>query len=75
MAEEIRKRELNKALRMLGEINDKQEKIIDDLTRVLVERVLYHPILNLRKAALNGDSGMILVAQKLFELKLSERRI
>jgi glutamyl-tRNA reductase len=70
-AEEIRRRELNKALRMLGEVNDKQQKVINDLTLVLIERILYHPILNMRKAAINGDFDTILVAQKLFDLNLS----
>jgi glutamyl-tRNA reductase len=69
-AEEIRRRELKKALRMLGEISDKQQKVINDLTLVLIEQVLYEPILNIRKAAINGDFDTILVAQKLFDLNL-----
>ena len=70
-AEEIRRRELKKSLRMLGEIDDKQRRVINDLTSVLIERILYYPILNIRKAALNGDVNTISTAQKLFDLKSS----
>lgn len=74
-AEEIRRKELKKALRMLGEIDDKQRRVINDLTLVLIERVLHHPILNIRKAALNDDVNMISVAQRLFNLNQSQGRM
>lgn len=67
-AEEIRRKEMKKALRLLGKLNDGQQKVIDDLTLVLIERVLYHPVKNLRKAAVNGDVETMLVAKKLFNL-------
>jgi glutamyl-tRNA reductase len=70
-AEEIRRKELKKALRMLGKLDDDQQKVIDDLTLVLIERILHHPIKNLRNAAVNGDVNTISVAQKLFNLDLS----
>lgn len=70
-AEEIRRKELKKALRMLGKLDDDQQKVIDDLTLVLIERILHHPIRNLRNAAVNGDVNTISVAQKLFNLDLS----
>lgn len=70
-AEEIRRKELKKTLRMLEKLNDDQQKVIDDLTLVLIERILYHPIRNLRKAAVNGDVNTMTVAQKLFNLNLS----
>jgi len=67
-AEEIRRKELKKALRMLGKLGDDQQKVIDDLTLVLTKRILHHPIRNLRNAAVNGDVNTISVAQKLFNL-------
>lgn len=74
-AEEVRRRELEKALKMLGEMNDKQLRVIDDLTLVLIERILHHPILNMRKAALNGDVDMISIAQRLFNLSPSIQEV
>lgn len=70
-AEEIRQKELKKALKMLGQINGKQRSIINDLTLVLTERILHHPILDTRKAALNGDVNTISVVKRLFDLKSS----
>jgi glutamyl-tRNA reductase len=70
-AEEIRRKELKKTLKMLGKLDDDQQKVIDNLTLVLIERILYHPIKNLRNAAVNGDVNTISVAQKLFDLNLS----
>jgi len=58
---------------MLGETNGKQQRIIDDLTLVLVERILHHPILNIREAALNDDLQTISIAQKLFNLNYEEK--
>lgn len=71
-AEEIRRKELRKALGMLGKLNNDQRKVINDLTFVLIERILYHPITNLRKAAVSGDITTMSVAQKLFNLNLSQ---
>lgn len=70
-ADEIRQKELKKAFRMLGKLSADQQKIIDDLTLTLIERILYHPIRNLRKATLNGDINTISAAQKLFNINPS----
>jgi len=66
--EEVRRKELKKALKMLGEIDEKQQKVINDLTLVLTERILRHPISNIRKAALSDDVNTISVARRLFNL-------
>jgi glutamyl-tRNA reductase len=64
---------LKKALKMLGKFDASQRKVIDDLTQKLTERILYHPILKLRKAAESGDITKVLFAQELFDLNLSQR--
>ncbi len=65
-AEVIRLRETNKAYRMLGEMNGK-EKVVDDLTKVVVDRVFFDIIRNLKKAAENDDKEVLKTAKYLFE--------
>lgn len=70
-AEEIRRRELMRALNMLGKIDEKDKKIIDDLTCILMKKTFVPIIENLRLAAINDDIQMINVAVKLFGMELS----
>jgi glutamyl-tRNA reductase len=67
-AEEIRQKELKKALKMLGKIDIKEKKVIEDLTQVITERILYEPVINLRKAAEYNDINTLKTAKKLFKL-------
>ena len=64
-----RTRELEKALRMLGEIDSSQVKIIDDLTKAIVEGVISEPMNNLRKASEQADTDLVKAAAKLFDYK------
>ncbi len=66
-AEQIRQTELNKAINMLGNIDDKQRKVIDDLTSVLLKQTFLPIIENLRAAASNDDKQVIDIAIKLFD--------
>ncbi len=72
-AEKVRCKELKKALKMLGKFDASQRKVVDDLTQKLTERILYSPILKLRKAAESGDSTKVLFAQELFDLNSPQR--
>ncbi|BAW31740.1 glutamyl-tRNA reductase [Methanothermobacter sp. MT-2] len=63
--EEIRIRETEKAMQMLGELEDK-EKIIDDLTRSIVNKIFHDIISKLRKAAEEDDEELIKACEKLF---------
>jgi glutamyl-tRNA reductase len=70
-AEEIRQKELTKALKMLGHVDAKEKKIIEDLTFILLKRT-YTPIVeNLRLAAKDDDKHVIEVAIKLFGMEPS----
>jgi len=73
-AEEIRRKELKKALKMLGKLDAKQRKVIEDLTHKLTERILYPPIIKLRKAATSGDVNKVSIAQELFDLNPPQKR-
>jgi len=68
-AEEIRQKELAKALVMLGNVDEKEKKVIEDLTFILLKHT-YAPIVeNLRSAAKDGDKKLIEVAIKLFGME------
>jgi glutamyl-tRNA reductase len=66
-AEEIRQKELAKALGMLGNVDEKEKRILDDLTSILLKQTFVPIVENLRSAAKNGDKQLIDVAVKLFE--------
>ena len=68
-AEEIRQKELLKALKMLGKIDKEKRGVIDDLTFEIIEQTLVPIIENLRKAAINNDKKLIDVAVKLFGME------
>ncbi len=65
-ADERRKKELKKALQMLGEQDQSRIKIIEDLTKAVVEGIVSAPMNNLRKASERGDEGVLDAASSLF---------
>jgi glutamyl-tRNA reductase len=66
-AEQIRQVELAKAFSMLGDVDDKKRKVVDDLTSILLKQTFLPVIENLRIAASNGDKELIDIAIKLFD--------
>ena len=64
-----RAKELEKALRMLGDIDSSQIKIIENLTKAIVEGVISEPMNNLRKASEQADTDLVKAAAKLFDYK------
>jgi glutamyl-tRNA reductase len=66
-AEQIRQVELAKAISMLGDVDDKKRKVVDDLTSILLKQTFLPVIENLRIAASNDDKELIDVAIKLFD--------
>ena len=65
----LRLKELEKALAMLGETDEKRVKIIEELTKALVESIVSAPMNNLRKASEQGDPKLLDAASKLFDYK------
>ena len=68
----IRVKELEKAFSMLGELNDSQKKIIEELTKSVAENIMSTPMNNLRKETEHGNSDVINAASKLFNFKKEE---
>jgi glutamyl-tRNA reductase len=66
-AEEIRQKELATAISMLGNVNDRERRILEDLTCILLKQTFVPIVENLRLAAKNDDKQLIDMAIKLFE--------
>ncbi|NWJ68790.1 glutamyl-tRNA reductase [Marine Group I thaumarchaeote] len=71
-ADSMRIKELQKALQMLGETDEKRIKIIDELTKAVVESIVSTPMNNLRKASEQGNPELLEIASKLFNYKKKE---
>ncbi|HSF60362.1 MAG TPA: glutamyl-tRNA reductase [Gaiellaceae bacterium] len=68
-AEEIREREVGRALRDLGDVDPATAERIEHLSRTLVKRLLHEPTVRLREQAGTGDSDEIADAvRELFGL-------
>ncbi len=67
--EYLREKELQKALQMLGEKDEEKIKIIDELTKAVVESIVSTPMNNIRKASEQGNPDVVELASKLFDYK------
>ncbi len=70
--DQVRIKELKKALQMLGETDEQKIRIIEQLTQAIVEGILSTPMNNLRKATEQGDSELLKSVSKLFNYKIKE---
>ena len=69
----LRMKELQKALQMLGETDEKRVKIIDELSKAIVESIVSAPMNNLRKASEEGNPDLLKAASKLFAYDKKEQ--
>jgi len=67
--EYLREKELQKALLMLDEKDEKKIKIIEELTKAVVESIVSTPMNNIRKASEQGKPDVVELASKLFDYK------
>lgn len=65
----LRDKELKKALQMLDEKDEKKIKIIEELTKAVVEGIVSTPMNNIRKASEQGNPDVVELATKLFDYK------
>jgi glutamyl-tRNA reductase len=68
--EEVRKRELDKTLGSLGEINEDQKRALEAMSQAIVNKLLHAPLVVLKQAASNPDNSdnTIAIARRLFNL-------
>ena len=67
--EEIRSKEVARAIQKMGESDEKKIAIMDRFSRELIERVAQTAVLQLKKAALSGDEELLEAAARLFQTK------
>lgn len=68
----LREKEFKKALQMLGNVDEQKLKIIEELTKSIVEGIVSTPMNNIRKASEQGDQDILELAGKLFDYKKTE---
>ncbi|MEE9594732.1 MAG: glutamyl-tRNA reductase [Candidatus Hydrothermarchaeales archaeon] len=74
-AEHIRRKELERAVKILGNGADpKDKKVLDDLTKVIINRTMSPIVNNIRKAAETGDNDTIKVAENWFLKELRHKK-
>jgi glutamyl-tRNA reductase len=66
-AEQVRQKELSTATAMMGQLDEKQKRILNDLTAIILKQTYLPIVENLKVAAKNGDKQAIDAAAKLFE--------
>lgn len=69
-AEQLRDAELDKALRQLDKGENPQD-VVRQLARLLTNKLLHSPSVQLKKASADGHSELIQLAEQLFELEAS----
>lgn len=68
-AENIRQAELETTIRRLGNLSEKEQKHIDNLTRAIVNRILREPVLRIKEFALEDRSELYVASLcQLFDL-------
>lgn len=74
--EEVRKRELDKALGSLNGISDDQKRAVEAMSQAIVNKLLHAPLVVLKQAASTPDTGdnTIAVARRLFNLDKELKR-
>ncbi len=71
--ENLREKELQKALQMLDEKDEKKIKIIEELTKAVVESIVSTPMNNIRRASEQGKPDILELASKLFDYKKQDQ--
>lgn len=66
-ADSVRKRELEKAMGIIGDVDEKTAQTLVDLTRSIMEGIVSGPIDQIRHASEQGDNTTLRAAKRLFE--------
>ncbi|AEF94400.1 Glutamyl-tRNA reductase [Desulfotomaculum nigrificans CO-1-SRB] len=75
MAEEIKQRELHRAFNRLGELNEREKKIISSLASSIVNQLLHTPVIKLKQYALTPEGHLYTeILQNLFNLQVEGQR-
>jgi glutamyl-tRNA reductase len=71
-AEAVKEQELDKALRRLGDLDDRERAVVSALAHALVNKLLHEPTLCLKQHAAEGDGYLYTdVVRELFGLEIN----
>lgn len=65
--EEIRSRELAKAVQMIGDADPRTIRIMEDMSRAVLEGMASTPMNNIRRASEHGDTDVLEAAARIFD--------
>ena len=73
--QDIKEQELERAYAKLGNLSDKEKKVVDTLAHSIVNSLLHNPIINLKKYAETNQGHLYTeILQNLFELEVEGQR-
>lgn len=67
--ESVRRNEFERAVRKMGESDERKISVMERFSKELVERIMQFPMEQLKKAALNNEGELLSAAEKLFKKK------
>lgn len=65
--EDIRSREVSKAMRMLGDADPRTTRIMNNMSRAILEGIASAPMNNIRRASEQGDTDILETAARIFD--------
>lgn len=75
MGEEIKNRELIRAYNRLGDLTDREKKIIGSLANSIVNQLLHNPVIKLKQYALTPEGHLYTeITQNIFNLEVEGQR-
>ncbi|WP_034638679.1 glutamyl-tRNA reductase [Desulfofalx alkaliphila] len=75
MGEEIKQKELERALNRLGDVSDRQYKVISSMANSIVKQLLHFPVVRLKEYAVTTEGHLYTeVLQNLFDLEVDGQR-
>lgn len=75
MGEEIKQRELARAYNRLGDLTEREKKIIGSLANSIVNQLLHNPVVKLKQAALTPEGHLYTeITQNIFNLEVQGQR-
>ena len=69
-AEEVRRSELDRTMKKMGELTEADRKRIEAMTEAMLNKILHRPISQMKRASHGRESGeLVEITRKLFELE------
>lgn len=69
-AEDVRRSEVERALKKMGELSEEDRKRIEAMTEAMLNKILHRPIAQMKKASHGREGGeLVETTKKLFELE------